>query len=44
MEKFQIRDDNNNVVDRDLSFEEALMWIDNSIGSYIMEPMKEKER
>lgn len=34
----------NNVVDQDLSHDEALLWVDSSIGSrYIMEPMKEDD-
>lgn len=39
--KFQIRDRNGNVVDKNLSYEDAWLYIDSSAGkSYIMEPMK----
>lgn len=42
--KFQIRDHNGNVVDKNLTYEAALMYIDCSIGKYyIMEPMKEDD-
>lgn len=43
---YQIRDGTtNNIVDQNLSHDEALLWIDNSIGSrYIMEPMKENDQ
>lgn len=41
--KFQIRDGKGNIVDRNLSYEAALMYIDSSVGKYyIMEPMKEE--
>ena len=41
--KYQIREGNSgNIVDKNLSYQEALMYIDNSIGKYyIMEPMEE---
>lgn len=43
--KFQIRDGNGNVVDRNLSYESALMYIDCSVGKYyIMEPMGENDQ
>ena len=43
--KFQIRDRNGNIVDRNLSYESALMYIDCTIGRYyIMELMKEEEQ
>ena len=43
--KFQIRDGNGNVVDKNLSYEEALLYIDSSAGMcYIMEPMKEDDK
>lgn len=43
--KFQIRDRYGNIVDRNLSYESALMYIDCSIGEYyIMEPMKEVDK
>lgn len=42
--KFQIIDNNGNVVDKDLSYESALMYVDNVVGKYyIMEPMKEED-
>lgn len=42
--KFQIRDGNGNIVDRDLSYEAALLYIDSSVGKYyIMEPMKKED-
>ena len=40
--KFQIKDENGNIVDRNLSYEAAMLYIDSSVGRYyIMEPMKE---
>ena len=40
--KFQIKDENGNIVDRNLSYEAALLYIDSSVGKhYVMEPMKE---
>lgn len=43
--KFQIIDKNGNLVDKDLSYEAALMYIDSSVGKcYIMEPMKEDDQ
>lgn len=40
--KFQIKDENGNIVDRNLSYEAAMLYIDSSVGMYyIMEPMKE---
>lgn len=39
--KFQIKDENGNIVDRNLSYEAAMLYIDSSVGRYyIMEPMK----
>lgn len=39
--KFQIIDENGNVVDRNLSYEDAMVYIDCSVDQhYIMEPMK----
>ena len=39
---FQIRDGNGNIVDRNLSYEAAMLYIDSSVGKYyIMELMKE---
>lgn len=32
--KFQIRDGNGNVVDRNLSYEAAMLYIDSSVGKY----------
>lgn len=41
--KFQIKDKNGNIVDRNLSYEAAMLYIDSSVGRYyIMEPMKER--
>lgn len=41
---FQIRDGNGNIVDRNLSYEAALLYIDSSVGKcYIMEPMKKED-
>lgn len=43
--RFQIIDGNGNVVDKNLSYEEALLWIDNSVGKYyVMKPMKEDDQ
>lgn len=42
--KFQIGDENGNIVDKNLSYEDALLYIDSSAGKrYIMEPMKEDD-
>lgn len=42
--KFQIKDQHGNIVDENLSYEQALMYIDNSVGKYyIMEKMKEDD-
>ena len=42
--KFQIRDENGNIVDRNLSYEAALLYIDSSVGKYyVMEPMKKED-
>lgn len=41
---FQIRDKNGNIVDRNLSYEAAMMYIDSSVGRYyIMESMKKED-
>lgn len=41
---FQIKDGNGNIVDRNLSYENALLYIDSSVGKYyIMEPMKKED-
>lgn len=41
---FQIIDNNGNVIDKDLSYEAALMYIDSAVGKYyIMRPMKEED-
>lgn len=38
--RFRIIDNNGNVIDKNLSYEAALMYIDNAVGKYyIMEPM-----
>lgn len=44
--KYQIRDGiNENIVDKNLSYQQALMYIDSSVGKYyIMEPMKEDDQ
>lgn len=40
--KFQIIDENGNVVDKNLSYEDAMVYIDNSVEQYyIVEPMEE---
>ena len=42
--KFQIKDWNGNIVDRNLSYEAALLYIDSSVGKcYVMEPMKKED-
>lgn len=42
--KFQIRDRKGNIVDHNLSYESALMYVDCSVGEYyVMEPMKEAD-
>lgn len=41
--KYQIIDWRGNVVDQNLSYEEALTWIDCPVGRYYtMEPMKKE--
>lgn len=41
---FQIRDQNGNIVDQNLSYEAALLYLDSSIGKYyVMEPMKKED-
>lgn len=43
--KFQIKNKNGDIVDKNLSHEEASLWIDNSIGKeYAVEPMKESDQ
>lgn len=45
--RYQIRDINQGIiVDQNLSYEEALVWIDTIYlhSNYIMEPMKEVDR
>lgn len=40
--KYQIKDTEGNIVDQNLSYEQALLWIDNSISEgYVIEKMKE---
>ena len=42
--KFQIKDKNGNIVDRNLSYEAAMLYIDSSVGRYyIMESMKKED-
>ena len=42
--KFQIRDSNGNIIDKNLSYEAALMYIDSSVGKYyVMEQMKGRD-
>jgi hypothetical protein len=42
--KFQIIDGSGNIVDKNLSYEDALLYIDSTAGKcYIMEPMKEDD-
>lgn len=44
MQKFQIRKAGT-IVDRNLTYEQALLWVDNSVTQgYIMEPMKESDQ
>lgn len=43
--KFQIQDTHGNIVDQNLSYEAALMYIDSSVGKYyVMEPVKESDQ
>ncbi len=40
--RYQVRNWRGNIVDRNLTLEEAMMWIDCSVGKYyIIEPMEE---
>lgn len=41
--KFQIIDENGNIVDKNLSYEDAMVYIDSSVDYYIVEPMKEDD-
>ena len=42
--KFQIKDKNGNIVDRNLSYEAAMLYIDSSVGRYYnMESMKKED-
>lgn len=42
--KFQIKDRNGNIVERELSYEAALLYIDSSVGKYyVMEAMKKED-
>ena len=42
--KFQIRDKNGNIVDRNLSYEDAMVYVDSSVGKYyVMESMKKED-
>lgn len=39
--KFQIRNGNGDIVEKNLSYEAALLYVDSSVGKYyVMEPMK----
>lgn len=44
--KYQIKNLFGDIVDKDLSYEEALIWVENSITGrlYSMEPMKESDQ
>lgn len=43
--KYQIMDGSGNIVDKNLSYEDALLYIDSTAGKcYIMEPMKEDDQ
>lgn len=43
--KFQIRDGNGNIVDRNLSYEGAMVYIDSSVdNNYVVEPMGEDDQ
>ena len=44
--KYQIREGNSgDIVDKNLSYQAALMYINSSVGKYyIMEPMKEDDQ
>lgn len=43
--KFQIKDKKGKIVDKNLSYEEALMWTDQPFGNrFTMEPMKEDDQ
>lgn len=44
--KYQIREGaSGDIVDKDLSYQAALMYIDSAVGKYyIMEPMKEDDQ
>lgn len=43
--KYQIKDGKGNVVDRSLSYEDALMWTDQPFGNrFKMETMKEEDQ
>lgn len=42
--EFQIKDEDGNIVDQNLSYEAALLYIDSSVGKfYVMEPMKKED-
>lgn len=41
---FNIKDQHGNVVERGITYQEALMYIDSNVGKYyVMEPVKEDE-
>lgn len=41
--KFQIKDQRGNIIDKGLSYEEALMWTESSKSQFEMEEMKEDD-
>lgn len=42
--KYQIRDNKGNIIDQNLSYDEALMWVDQTFGNcFTMELMKEDD-
>lgn len=42
--RFQIIDEKGDIVDKNLTYESALMYIDSAVGKYyIMQPMKEED-
>lgn len=41
---FQIKDQNGNIVDKYLTYEDALLYTESLDGSYAMEIMKEDDR
>lgn len=42
---FKVKDENGNIIDKHLSYEHALLYVDSSTGRrYTMEPMKEDDQ